>query len=65
MLQDAKKGDPVFNANFSVVNTCWNEIIRYEDPRKHGKATAKRFLNALLGGRKGLIPWLKAEEKKL
>jgi HEPN domain-containing protein len=64
-LEDAKKGDPVLNANFTAVNTCWNENIRYEDPRKHVKATAKRFLNALLGGRKGLIPWLRAEEKKL
>ena len=64
-LEGEVKKDPDLKAHFKDVNTCWNESIRYEDPRKHGKATARRFMNALLHRRKGLIPWLKDQEKKL
>jgi hypothetical protein len=64
-LQDAKSGDATLNANFTFVNSSWNERIRYEDPKKYGEATAKRFMDALLRGQKGLIPWLEAKEKKL
>lgn len=64
-LQEAKNADPAVNANFVFVNTTWNEGIRYDDPKKYGKATAKRFMHALLDDHKGLIPWLKAHEKKL